>query len=351
MLWMKMTIAALTIWVSFCHGQPSNSNYMAHSAQATADNSLESEQGQEPRQHPVACEFCEGSNEILSLTHRLYGAARFEGEDGLSEEDWREIIGNPCSVKLILDWREGVSFIVDGLADHGGARVIDRLISRSLAEGSRYLYIALAPYADPDMQETYSSYFQADDTYRDTFESRLRNTIQEQQEPAVDVIEALPCPVVVPSSDGLYGVEYFDFGPTSLEEDSQRWMVSVTSGLLPEAAGTNWFVNFSREGNCFSHRIVEGSVKDVDTLVLPDRGLLLVQHNAGQGVRALLFDPSESHEPVASIWQWGDRARVRFRVEGDQAVLEYTEMSESGEFDASGQAMTVPTDRELRYPD
>ena len=352
MLQMKIVVAALTICPFLSHGQFAHSPEMPSAWQESVEHDAESEQNEEHRQWRFVCESEGGSDEILYITHRLYGAARFEGEDELSSEDWREIIENPCSVEVILDWREGVSSIVDGLANHGGAEIIDRLIARSLSEGSLYLYIALAPYANADLQEKYASYFLADDAFRDAFESRLRNAIQEQQKSAVGSMEALPCPVVVPSSDGLYGVEHFDFGPTSLgAEGSQRWTVSVTSGLLPGAAGTNWFVNFSREGNCFSHRLVEGAVKEVDILVLPDRGLLLVQHNAGQGVRALLFDPSESREPVMSIWQWGDRARVRFRIDGDQAVLAYSERIETGSFDASGRAETEWVHREQRYPE
>lgn len=103
----------------------------------------------------------------------LYRAARFEGLEEPSREDWRRIIADSSSVEWILGWREGVSNIIDGIAEHGGNELIDELIERSLSEGSRYLYIALTPYASPEMRDKYAGYFEADDAYRAAFEERL----------------------------------------------------------------------------------------------------------------------------------------------------------------------------------
>ncbi|MDZ7792046.1 MAG: hypothetical protein U5L08_16405 [Xanthomonadales bacterium] len=103
----------------------------------------------------------------------LYRAARFEGLEEPSREDWRRIIADSSSVEWILGWREGVSNIIDGIAEHGGSELIDELIERSLSEGSRYLYIALTPYASPEVRDKYAGYFEADDAYRAAFEERL----------------------------------------------------------------------------------------------------------------------------------------------------------------------------------
>ena len=263
------------------NGQPASPSDRVRSSQESVASSEQSEQGEVRRQRYVACESEEGSDERRSVTHLLYRAARFEGEDEPSGEDWQKIIGNPCTVDAVLDWREGVSTIVDGLANHGGAEVIDRLIDRSLAGGSRYLYIALAPYASPDMQEKYASYFLAEDAYRDAFESRL----PEVNQPG----DAVACPDIYALDDWP---DDFDYIPLPTAER----LNDALSGGVPDCFEE--LVLFARAGRPEGQAMLEGFGDDAASQALR---YLIETPVAEMDVVRLVRHMFDAREPV--LWE------------------------------------------------